>query len=1440
MSGLWSSSAGAEPPVVQSGPSYDYYLDEQGNSGEVRFYFSSFTGDYLFMGCNDGVVLAGAGTVSTSGCNLTLSHSASDRIVSVQWDTCEQFGQATVQYLTNGKTYSVSNRVFSGDLTPPQVTVTSPNGGQTIYTGSIVTITWTASDNVGITSQNVYLSTNGGSTYTSIAGNLGGSVRQYTWTVPAMASTTSARIRVLARDLACNLGQDNSDANSTITTDTTPPPVTVTTPNGGETLLAGSSYVIAWTASDNVAITSQDVLLSTDGGATFSPFVTGLAGSARQYSWTVSNIVFNQTCRIKVVARDAAGNSGSDISNANFTISDDLTPPQVAVTSPNGGETVDAGALYTITWVATDNKEVASQDILYSTNGGTSFSTAASGLSGSTSQFSWIAPGIANNQAMRIRVVARDANANVGSDDGDANFTLWNPLALYPNLAEAPLFIFSAGFKSTVYLKNTSSNSVSAELTFHKPAGNAAAVLPVRLTLPPEQTVTYDVQSGFLPLSSTSDSIKGSVRLRHNGSSRADVEAMIAVDGGDQRSFTTPFIYRTEVPAGNEGPGKLIYSPLFYLGNGATALLAVQNYADSPAQIDVTLIYGTGEAGTASGSHALPRMTLAPQQNSIINLVNYQDDLQGAVWGSIEVSDPSNSVVAHTVMLRSSPSIAFDSGFVIPALYTATRRVVMPLKLDYDTQHSAYVMVVNRSVSETHAITASFKTDNGISISNQQFTLGPRQEKLIVLSVTQLLSAGQSTVADARLSFSGSAQDIVAGGVSMSPVDSRALSSRDIEIFPNIGRRLTAPFVMIDARNAGFIQLTNLGGTPVNFGAKVSFENNALQGVNSQPATVPPNGVMTLYLDVNQMLNNGTELTRASVEVWHTGDPASVRGCVGVLGRNGATDLAFSYPLEGVTQIPPEAVQTFPNTMPVEIGGSTGVVVIFGDGVSGTPEVTTTGGTLTPAGSDPFSDTYTFTPEDPDEPDTITITVTSAVSSTTTEIEVQKVKLVGFDTATEGRLDPDGGTPFAVRCKNNGADFPDGTLVVGFKGANNREVTTPVAKTGPKQVQGNAPTNTVFIKDAEIRVYLNVSGELKKISKRTLCDEDGCSAYYAFAKPGLATAVRADNLPGSPDGYNRLGGIATITAQAGGYRRFVSSVGEPPVNPTVNIGSIDFEVNTVTPTQLNGLVLRAPKDVEACGSCGGGQIPCKNIKVKNPGGKSKDVVVSAIPLYNLKPGPAPIPESRFPDGGPSIGGTTILIRGQNLDFVKSVTIGGTPAVIIPETQTDNRLVITALPHSAGANNAITLFDVDCAAPGGTVVPGGGYRYDVSRVTEFPGRIYVVGPLEGVFKDDGPTVVGGTADVACIKGLDVKVNTHGRPAGTLQGVLAFTADGEFSDCDCTCSQPAPPGTCPRDVSKDVRFRLANTAAPNDQRLKLPVERKISVHIAPTHTGCNKSF
>ena len=101
------------------------------------------------------------------------------------------------------------------DNTPPSVTVWTPVGGATATGNLPTTITWLATDASGIAKIEIYLSLDGGSSYTPIAKNLPNNPSSFTWYVGNRPSS-NAMIKVEALDTAGNEGADESDAVFTV------------------------------------------------------------------------------------------------------------------------------------------------------------------------------------------------------------------------------------------------------------------------------------------------------------------------------------------------------------------------------------------------------------------------------------------------------------------------------------------------------------------------------------------------------------------------------------------------------------------------------------------------------------------------------------------------------------------------------------------------------------------------------------------------------------------------------------------------------------------------------------------------------------------------------------------------------------------------------------------------------------------------------------------------------------------------------------------------------------------------------------------------------------------------------------------------------------------------------------------------------------------------
>jgi hypothetical protein len=197
------------------------------------------------------------------------------------------------------------------------------------------------------------------------------------------------------------------------------PEVTVTDPNGGELLAAGSEFDITWNATDTGGIDSVSIYYSVDGGDTYDLISSGEANDG-VYRWTVPYTP-TDSAMVKVIAYDPGLNAGEDTSDDVFTIADE-TDPTVTVLIPNGGEIWYIGGGYDITWTAYDAVGVDSVSIYYSIDGGDTYDLIASGEA-NDGIYPWTVPYTPTDSAM-VKVIAYDPSLNTGEDTSDSRFSL--------------------------------------------------------------------------------------------------------------------------------------------------------------------------------------------------------------------------------------------------------------------------------------------------------------------------------------------------------------------------------------------------------------------------------------------------------------------------------------------------------------------------------------------------------------------------------------------------------------------------------------------------------------------------------------------------------------------------------------------------------------------------------------------------------------------------------------------------------------------------------------------------------------------------------------------------------------------------------------------------------------------------------------------------------
>ncbi len=309
---------------------------------------------------------------------------------------------------TDGYPSDTSDNVFTIIL--PDLTVTSPNGGENWNVGSFHAITWTSQGTVSnVTIE--YSINNGGSWRTIVPSTENDG--SYNWHVPNRPSG-NCLVRVIEQDEDGGLS-DVSDAVFSIVSPVSGS-VTVRSPNGGETWAAGSSQEIKWNSTGD--INQVTIKYSTDNGTTWKA-IAQTTGNDGSYNWVVPETASDK-CLVRVTANDSdLDPKPSDASDAVFSIVLPSTPG-IRVIAPNGGEQLTAGTGFTITWSAANSRREAR--IEYSVNNGQTW-TEITGSSENNGKYDWTVPDEPSDNCL-VRISEAGGQP---SDTSDGPFSIVQP-----------------------------------------------------------------------------------------------------------------------------------------------------------------------------------------------------------------------------------------------------------------------------------------------------------------------------------------------------------------------------------------------------------------------------------------------------------------------------------------------------------------------------------------------------------------------------------------------------------------------------------------------------------------------------------------------------------------------------------------------------------------------------------------------------------------------------------------------------------------------------------------------------------------------------------------------------------------------------------------------------------------------------------------------------
>jgi chitodextrinase len=227
--------------------------------------------------------------------------------------------------------------------------------------------------------------------------------------LPSVARTMNFRFTV--RDNRAGGSANNSD-DMVVTVNGTAGPFTVTSPNTAVSYAGGSTQTITWnvagTTANGVNCANVDILISTNGGSTWSTLLASTPNDGSQ-AVTIPNTPGNQN-RIMV---KGTNHIFFDVSNANFTITAGSSDT-VAPTAPTLAASGTTSTSTNLSWSgATDNVAVTGYDVY---RGGVL-------IGSTTTATTFAATGLTPSTSYTFNVRAKDAAGNVSVNSNTVNVT---------------------------------------------------------------------------------------------------------------------------------------------------------------------------------------------------------------------------------------------------------------------------------------------------------------------------------------------------------------------------------------------------------------------------------------------------------------------------------------------------------------------------------------------------------------------------------------------------------------------------------------------------------------------------------------------------------------------------------------------------------------------------------------------------------------------------------------------------------------------------------------------------------------------------------------------------------------------------------------------------------------------------------------------------------
>ncbi|MFC1692079.1 PQQ-binding-like beta-propeller repeat protein [Candidatus Latescibacterota bacterium] len=290
------------------------------------------------------------------------------------------------------------------------VRVQSPDGGENLEPGTTYTITWTYS---GVDNVSIDFSTDDGSNWTTIIGEIPASDGSYSWTIPDGIDSSGCLVRIT--DTSNSTVSDISNNTFAVSQQ---PTVVISAPNGGEKWPQGSTQTIQWSS---INVENVKIMFSFDDGANWYEIATDIDATNGSYTWSVLEDVSGSStestqCKIQVISAVdsgimAEGAGVFSITSSNF----------VNVISPTFGDKLVAKSEYDITW---EFSGITNVKIEYSTDNGLTWQEIVASTPAASGTYSWNVPDIQSTQC----IIKISDTTNVDNTDKSDTFEIQQPV----------------------------------------------------------------------------------------------------------------------------------------------------------------------------------------------------------------------------------------------------------------------------------------------------------------------------------------------------------------------------------------------------------------------------------------------------------------------------------------------------------------------------------------------------------------------------------------------------------------------------------------------------------------------------------------------------------------------------------------------------------------------------------------------------------------------------------------------------------------------------------------------------------------------------------------------------------------------------------------------------------------------------------------------------